>query len=294
MIQRQNVSFPAADGTTLRGWFHAGKGDKAPGVVMNHGYSATKEMALDGYARIFAEAGFAVLVYDHRGLGESDGEPRRVIDPWMQTRDLLDAIDWLGGQQDVDGQRIGLWGSSFSGGQVILAGTMDARVRGVVANVPFVGDPAAAASAPDDAFEQLAEGVRNAIPAREVLGPIAVVRRPGSEERAVMPQPESAEWFLSWEDKPEARWRNEAWRPAGDTLAAFNPALALRQPGCPVLFVVAEGDTLVTPDIVEAACKLAGERGELRLMPGHHFTPYSGAALAQAADAACRFFERTL
>ena len=64
-----------------------------PGVVMTHGFSATKEMALDRYAEVFEKAGLVVLVYDHRNLGASDGEPRQRINPWAQARDYRRAID---------------------------------------------------------------------------------------------------------------------------------------------------------------------------------------------------------
>jgi cephalosporin-C deacetylase-like acetyl esterase len=66
---RQDVTFPGFGGTALHGWLYLPETvGAAPGVVMAHGLSAVKEIALDGYAEIFCAGGLAVLVYDHRIL----------------------------------------------------------------------------------------------------------------------------------------------------------------------------------------------------------------------------------
>ena len=66
---RQDVSFPGFGGTALHGWLYLPEAAEAgPGVVMAHGLSAVKEMALDSYAEIFCAGGLAVLVCDHRIL----------------------------------------------------------------------------------------------------------------------------------------------------------------------------------------------------------------------------------
>ena len=161
---RTDVEFPGHHGTTLRGWLYAPDtcpAAGAPGVVMAHGFSATKEMGLDAYAEVFCAAGFAVLVYDHRNLGSSDGEPRQEINPWAQARDYRRAIDWFAAQPGVDGERLGIWGSSYSGGEVLVVGAVDERVRAVAANVPFADMPGTDygdAVASDERWEALRAG----------------------------------------------------------------------------------------------------------------------------------------
>ena len=61
-------------------------GASAPCVIMAHGTSATISMALDKYAAAFQSAGLNVVLYDHAGLGASDGAQRQVINPWVQAR----------------------------------------------------------------------------------------------------------------------------------------------------------------------------------------------------------------
>jgi cephalosporin-C deacetylase-like acetyl esterase len=136
---RRDIEFNA-DGVTLRGWFYKPKKGKGPFpcVVMAHGFSGTKEMSLDKFAEAFAAGGLAVLVYDNRCLGASDGEPRSEIDPTWQRRDYRSAITFAQGQKEVDPERIGVWGTSYTGGTVCAVAAIDRRVKCVVSQVPFM------------------------------------------------------------------------------------------------------------------------------------------------------------
>ena len=70
-------------------------------------------MYLDEFAEAFCDAGLCALVYDNRNLGASDGEPRQEIDPYQQMRDYRHAITFARTLDEVDGERIGVWGSSY-------------------------------------------------------------------------------------------------------------------------------------------------------------------------------------
>src|SRR5215470_17444455 len=99
---------------------------------MAHGWAGVKEMYLDIYAWRFAASGYAVLVFDHRNFGESQGVPRQEINPYQQIQCYRDAITYLQSQQSVDPHRIGLWGTSYSGGHVLVLGAIDPRVKCIV------------------------------------------------------------------------------------------------------------------------------------------------------------------
>src|ERR1700746_3078728 len=116
-LMRKDVEINA-EGTILRGWFYTPDraSGKAPAIVMAHGFSAVKEMYLDRYAEHFCAAGLAAVVFDNRNFGASDGKPRQEIDPWAQVRDYRHAITWTRTQREVNPERIGGWGSSYSGG----------------------------------------------------------------------------------------------------------------------------------------------------------------------------------
>src|SRR3989337_717023 len=96
-----------SEGAVLRGFLYpAVKGEPPfPIVVMAHGTSATIPMVADRYAEAFARAGVSSLIYDHRNLGISGGEPRQEINPWVQCRGFRDAITFATTIEDHDANR---------------------------------------------------------------------------------------------------------------------------------------------------------------------------------------------
>ncbi len=119
-----------------------------------------------------------------------------------------------------------------------------------------------------------------------------MVTEEGTGLRAMMPQADAAEWFLSAGGQPHANWRNEAWVTTGN--GDYDPACALAHLKCPALFVMATGDLQAPPEEAEIARSLAGSDSAIVRIEGHHFTPYSGGALEVAASAACEFFLKFL
>jgi alpha-beta hydrolase superfamily lysophospholipase len=300
--RRSDVEFDGFDGTLLRGWWYAPEAaGAAPAIAMAHGFSAVKEMTLDRYAEVFCEAGFGVLVYDNRNLGASDGEPRQEIDPWAQVRDYRRAIGWLAARPDVDAGRIGIWGSSFSGGEVILVAACDERVRAVVANVPLVGLPGVDYSDTGARYAAIRDWVLSNTPLEgrpeeAVLGPVAVVEEDGVDLPVYLPQPESREWFLRFGRAPGSTWRNRVTlRNAFATDPPFDPGACVGHVApTPLLMVVATDDRLAETEIALHAFERAGEPKQIEMVIGHHFTPYAGAGFEQASKAARDFFARYL
>lgn len=143
-MPREDISFQTADNVTLRGWFYKPENasGKTPCLVMAHGFSALKEMDLNTFAEYFiSKLSLSCLVYDNRGFGASDqkeGHPRQEIIPSLQISDYSDAITYAQMREDVDPDRIGVWGSSYSGGHVLWVGATDRRVKIVLSQVPCV------------------------------------------------------------------------------------------------------------------------------------------------------------
>ncbi len=109
-----------------------------PVIVMAGGWCYVKELLQPRYARVFAEAGIASLIFDYRGFGGSQGEPRQHLDPWGQIADYRNAVSYVETLQGVDPARIGVWGISYSGGHSLVVGALDSRVRAVVSIVPVI------------------------------------------------------------------------------------------------------------------------------------------------------------
>ncbi len=132
-----------------------GTGERLPCILMAHGWGGTVR-GLRRDAAVFAQAGYLAVAFDYRGWGNSDprillvspaprGKPHRfeaeviavreVVDPVEQGRDWLNALHWLQAEPMCDTDRIGVWGSSYSGGHVLYAAAHDKRVKAVFSQV---------------------------------------------------------------------------------------------------------------------------------------------------------------
>ncbi|RJO69039.1 alpha/beta fold hydrolase [Nocardia panacis] len=137
-MERVEVSF-ASGGEQCAAWLYPPDGVPKPRplVVMGHGLGGNREMGLDRYARRFAAAGMAVLVFDYRHFGASQGAPRQLLHIARQRADWHAAIAYARTLRGVDATRIALWGTSFGGGHVLAVAPDDAYIAAVVAQVPF-------------------------------------------------------------------------------------------------------------------------------------------------------------
>ncbi len=108
----------------------------APGIVLCHGFAGVKELLLPAYAERFCAAGYAVVTFDYRGFGESDGEPGRLV-PEHQIEDILSAVSFLAEHPKVDANRIGLWGTSLGGANAVVAASRDDRVKCLAVQLTF-------------------------------------------------------------------------------------------------------------------------------------------------------------
>jgi fermentation-respiration switch protein FrsA (DUF1100 family) len=108
-----------------------------PAVVIGHGTAQTKK-SLVGQGEFFSRAGYVVLAIDYRSFGESEGEPRGQLFPLVQVEDFRNGVSFLQRTPGVNRDRIGIWGTSNSGGTVIYAAAVDPRIKAVVSQVPVV------------------------------------------------------------------------------------------------------------------------------------------------------------
>ena len=137
-IEKRDIIFPSGDGYCAAWLFlpdGASPNAQVPGIAMAHGLGAVKEMYLEFFARNSAVAGLAAVLFDYRYFGASGGEPRQRVAPHEQTEDYRSALTCLSLQPEVDADRLGVWGTSFSGGHVLPVGAYDPRVKAVVSQV---------------------------------------------------------------------------------------------------------------------------------------------------------------
>ena len=107
------------------------------GIVQGPGWLGLKDANLYlPYHEALTAAGFAVLIFDYRGFGDSDGD-RGTLSPSMQLEDLINGVTFLQTLEDVDDTRIGVFGSGGTGGgNAVLLSAHDDRIRCAVAQVP--------------------------------------------------------------------------------------------------------------------------------------------------------------
>ncbi|HEY4916988.1 MAG TPA: alpha/beta fold hydrolase, partial [Solirubrobacteraceae bacterium] len=115
---------------------------------MAHGFSLTRHDGLPAYAKRLAEAGTAVLLFDHRYLGDSGGEPRQRFRKSAQMQDWRAAVAYARSLEGIDPARIILWGFSFSGGHVIETAAADPGIAATLALCPMVDGLARALATP--------------------------------------------------------------------------------------------------------------------------------------------------
>jgi len=284
-----------AEGIKLRGWMYVP--DRAsgavPAIVMAHGFSAVKEMYLDRYAEVFSAARMAALVFDNRNFGASEGEPRQEIDPWQQVRDYRHAITWVSQQPGIDRARIGVWGSSYSGGHALVLGAIDRRIKCVVSQVPLVSgsqnlkrlvraDMAAPMRAQFDADREARFGgaapMMIPVVSEDPLGP------------AALPTADSWSWFVDTGKSRAPSWRNEVTLRTVEMLGEYEPGSYIeRISPTPLLMIIADGDHLAVADEAFAAYNRALEPKRLLVLKGGHFDAYVKDFEA-SSSAACAWF----
>lgn len=261
----------------LRGFLYkAVKGEPPfPVVVMAHGTSATIPMVTDRYAGVFAEAGVSALLYDHRNLGISGGEPRQEINPWVQSRGYRDAVTFASTIEDHDPERIGVWGDSYSAGLVFLVAACDSRVRVVVAQCPVFG-----AELPDvEPTRGVFSAIRETFEAGDVsggpadqIGPIPVVSSDQLGTRSLLRPIQAFRWFIEYGGRHESGWQNHATRVIPSNTAPFSPYLCAPYVTVPTLMMVAPADEMVhaNPEVSRRAFDLLpGEKDWYNIDGGH-------------------------
>src|SRR5487761_1525384 len=264
-MARRDIEFDA-EGVTLRGWFYTGDGvsGAGPTVVMAHGFSAA--------------AGLNALVFDNRNFGASGGEPRQEIDPWAQARDYRHAITYASTLPEVDGNRIGIWGSSYSGGHVLVVAALDRRVKAVVSQVPLIsGHDNLRALVRADFIAGLREQFDADRLARFQGQPPAMIPVVDEDPLApsALPTPDSWRWFTETGKARAPSWKNTVTLRSVEMFTEYEPVSYMPYISpTPLLVLPAEGDHLVVSELAIAAFDKAHEPKKLQILPGMHFDAY--------------------
>lgn len=267
---RKKVHFQVGD-ESCAAWYYAGRNSAC--VVMAGGLAVPKEPATERFARRFNDAGFAVLAFDYRRLGESGGTPRLVMSVRGAQADWRAAIAFARNLADVDPAKIAVWGFSASAGHLFPVASRDPKIAAVIAQSLLVDAPTAAAAVLR--YSTLRAQCR-------LMGSVAMLSTPDALQGVAAL---GADSHPAWNQMVAARTilRLSFYRPG-------RHAARITAPRLPV--VVIKDDQSTPPDRAMRAAKRA-PRGEFVLLEGQHYAPFLDAH-ETAVQAEIAFLQRHL
>ena len=295
---REDISFKSK-GLECRGWIYLPDnletGTELPTIVMAHGFSAVKEQILPQFAEQFVSAGFVTLVFDYRFFGDSEGEPRNQIFPLEMVEDYRNAISWVSQHPHVDSNRIGIWGTSYSGGLVAYIGAIDKRAKAVVAQVPSIIAPDSRRSMDPEKWDGVGDFLLQDRVTRYASGDINYMKVVAPEgEPCILPGLENFDAFMEMVDIAP-NWRNEVTLESLEKIREFNPVSTIHWIAPRALLVIAaEKDNLIPIDTVKSSFEKAADPKDLIVFPILHFEIYVDPWLTEASNAAIDWFNKYL
>ena len=300
MSEAQEVEFDA-EGVTLRGLFFPGVDAQGPTpcVVMSHGLAGEVAHFIADFAKVFADAGLAALVYDHRGWGRSDaapGMPRNESEPWRQIRDYQHAITYVQNRSDVDADRLGAWGTSLSAAHVMVLGAIDRRLKAVAGQAPFVSGLTLLQNRfRADLQPQMWEAFAADRRARASGGPAAKI--PVADENPManvaLPSADAYQYFYGSDGviERDPGFPNQITLRTIEYLFGYEPGWYVPNISpTPLLMVVASNDAVTPSALALQVFETAAQPKKLVIIPGGHFDAYRGPSGELAKAAARDFF----
>lgn len=298
-FKRTHVDF-RSEGTTIRGTLYLpGKLPPAPlpCVVFGHGWGMVAGGDLEDFAALTVARGMAALTFDYRHLGKSDGVPRQHINPWQQVEDFRSAVSFVRHRAEVDADRIGVWGSSYGGGHVLVVAATDPRVKCAVAQVPTIsGWQAAKRRMSAESFAAFQAAL---IADREnySLGLAPALIQTVSDDPAVPAAYTDAasHAYMMGQAARCPDWLNFTTLSSLELARCYEPgAYAYRISETPLLMVVADQDRVTPVDLQrDTFARVPCLIKDLLEVPGDHYSVY-GEHFSTTSTAAADWFDRYL
>jgi fermentation-respiration switch protein FrsA (DUF1100 family) len=276
-IPTNRVDF-LSGGTRCAAWLTLPPGaGPHPAVVLVHGFGATHDMMLAQYEQHFAAAGIATLAFDYRNIGASEGQPRQHISLREQQADVEQALAFLMSLPEIDACRVGLWGTSLGGMNVLRTAARRNDVAVAVVQCPVVHGPGAARRLGVAAALRLAPFIaEDAL--RALLRYVPIVGPPGGTAVVTVAGAEAG-WNSTL--PPGGRFENRVAAADAVGLVLTSALRHARDITVPLLVCVCDRENLIDPKYVELAARRV-PRGEARHYDSDHFEIYHPPLVDQA------------
>ncbi|MDY6795970.1 MAG: alpha/beta fold hydrolase [Actinomycetota bacterium] len=290
---REDSDF-TSQGTRCAGWLYLPDGaSRPPVVVMAHGFAAERTFGLPDFAERFLERGMACFLFDYRSFGGSDGEPRNLVSNSRHLRDWEAAVAHVRGLPGIDADRVALWGSSFSGGHVIVIASRDSGIAAIVSQVPFVdGLTTAYRTGFKHAMQATVVGAKDLFTMLSHREPYYVPVVSDPDTFGLMNSPDSLPGYMAIVPE-DSDWENRCPARAVLELLVYRPVARARQVRCPALVIMADNDALIYPRSVERTASSMREVTLIHLDAGH-FDVYVGDLFKEVVETEADFLARHL
>lgn len=301
-FRRDSVGF-GSRGVRCSGWLYrpdesVTESETPPVVVMAHGFGATQRMGLPAYAERFTERGLAVLTFDYRTFGESNGEPRNVVDPFHHIEDYRAAISHARSLDGVDSDRIAVWGFSFAGGHALAAAARE-NVAAYVGQSPVADGLRTLVDLVSQkglgyARATTSAGVKDLTRKYTDRDPLYLPIVAEPDELAALNTPGAKEGFASMvpDGMDEAVWNRCAAR-VFLQIGLYRPITEIGDVDCPTLLVQGTDDRLASGNTIDSMVNGLDDVTRVRYETTH-FGPFTGETFEQVTEREGDFLEHHL
>lgn len=273
-------------------FYHPKTSQKPAVILMAHGLAGLRQFKLMHYARRFAQAGYAVVVFDYRYWGGSTGRPRELVSIEAQLEDWHSMIEHVAQRKSIDATKIILWGTALSGGYVLdLAARQHQHVQAVMTQVPFIDGAESAKQYP---LYYLPKALK--ISSQDYMGAKMGMEPkylPVVDEKQLcfMPTADSYQGYLSIVN-PDVYWSGTIPARLFFHLMRYRPILQLHQIRVPVLFIAAKQDSWIPIESSRAAATNIAPNVQYHEWDLAHFDIYHGENFEKAVQTQLDFLHQ--
>ncbi|MFG4467141.1 alpha/beta hydrolase [Acinetobacter baumannii] len=265
--------------------------NKSAVILMAHGFAGLRQFKLIQYAQRFAQAGYAVILFDYRYWGGSIGKPREMISINSQLEDWKTMIQYASTCKFIDNRRIVLWGTSLSGGYALSLASELKNIQAIMVQIPYVDGAETAKLYPLQRYPQaLKLSSQDYMGSKMGLNP---KRLPVVDQYKLcfMPTADSYYGYLSIVNL-DYYWSGEVPARVFFNLMRYRPIQLVRQINIPVLFIAAQHDSLIPIESSREAATNIAPFVSYHEWDMKHFDIYHGSWFEKAVTTQLEFLHQ--